>query len=165
MSAGEPGGSWMRDICGRHSIIWWRSQWQQDVRSQGRCECDSECDGWTSGRVMSRHIRPVDHKCRVHSWWCQPRWNDDDVELGRTDEHWRYTGDLNLQDWKMTEYNKSKRIYCIRWKTLMCTTHTHIIVSSINLKTYIIPHLELYLLKYDKKEIINDHSTSCVPVL
>ena len=42
----------------------------------------------------------------------------------------------------------------------------HVIVSSTNLKTYIIPHLELYLSKYDKqKKSYNDHSTSCVPVL
>ena len=39
---------------------------------------------------------------------------------------------------------------------------------STNLKTYIIPHLELYLLKYDKqKKSYNGHSTgtSCIPVL
>ena len=45
-------------------------------------------------------------------------------------------------------------IYCIRWKTLMCIRH--VIVSSINLKTYIIPHLELYVLKiWLKKEIMH----------
>jgi len=34
---------------------------------------------------------------------------------------WKMT-DWIMTDWKMMELNKSKRIYCVRRKTLMCTT-------------------------------------------
>ena len=45
------------------------------------------------------------------------------------------TGGWNLQDWKMTD--EVAGVEFVR----------HVIVSSTNLKTYIIPHLELYLLE------------------
>ena len=76
-------------------------------------------------------------------------------------------GDWNLQEWKMTDHQKRGVEIAglendgVEQEQAYNTAHDeklecvqHVIVSSTNLMTYIIPHLELYLLKYDKKEII-----------